>query len=486
MEAAVDAIIVIDQAGLIASVNEATSAMFGYEPGELLGENVRVLMPEPDRSSHDDYIRHHLRTGRTRIIGRGREVTAQRKDGTLFPAHLSVGRVRDTEPAQFVGIVRDVTPEHEALAALKLERDRASAYLELHDSILLTLDDGRRVREINARGCNLLGSPRQELLGRDWLEFIHGTDERERGRLMLESALANGASREREFDSRDGGGMARRLYWRCIARRSADGTPSGWLCSGLDVTEHARREEVAHLAHERLTRVARFATMGEMAAGVAHELNQPLTAITTYARACERYIDKPQLELEELREAVREISAEGLRAGEIIRRLRRLVQGEQQAHAPTDLNALVEELRTLLLADARAHDTKLRIELSADLPRISADPVQIQQMILNLVRNALEALGDTPVESREVGLTTVRMIDGDVELRVTDNGPGISPAIEARLFEPFATTKKTGTGLGLAISRTIVQAHSGTIGVRPGQPRGAVFFARLPAVEENA
>jgi two-component system, LuxR family, sensor kinase FixL len=486
MEAAVDAIIVIDDRGLISAANDATLDMFGYESEELLGENVSILMPEPDRGAHDDYMRNHLRTGRARIIGRGREVIAKRKDGTLFPAHLSVGCVRDADPAQFVGIVRDTTSEHEALAALKLERDRAAAYLELHDSILLTLDAERRIREINARGSDLLGAPRQELLGRDWLEFIRGTDECERGRLLLESALSNGASREREFESRDAGGAARRIHWRCIARRAPDGTPAGWLCSGVDVTDRARREELALLAQERLTRVARFATLGEMAAGVAHELNQPLTAIATYARACEHFLDSPQPDLAETREAVREIGAEGLRAGAIIQRLRQLVRGEHQAHAPTDLNCLIEELRALLLADAKMHDTTLRIGMSPGPLRVNADAIQIQQVILNLVKNALEALADIPAGSREISLTTARMVDGSVELRVADNGPGIAPGIVERLFEPFATTKKTGTGLGLASSRTIVQAHGGTIGARPGQPRGAIFFARLPAVEENA
>lgn len=484
MEAAVDAVIVIDHRGLITAANDATLNMFGYESVEMLGENVSILMPEPDRGAHDDYMRHHLRTGNARIIGRGRAVVAKRKDGTLFPAHLSVGRVRESDPAQFVGIVRDVTPEHEALAALKLERDRASAYLELHDSILLTLDAGRRIREINARGSDLLAAPRQDLLGRDWLEFIHGDDARERGRLILESALATGVSREREFDARNAGGAVRRIFWRCIARRAADGTPAGWLCSGLDVTDRANREEIALLAQERLTRVARFATLGEMATGVAHELNQPLTAIATYARACEHFLESPRPDLTELREAIREIGAEALRAGEIIRRLRQLVRGEYQPHAPTDLNLLVEELGVLLHADAKIHDTTLRIGMSPDLPRINADSIQLQQLILNLVKNALEALADVPQGSREVSLTTERTTDGCVELRVADNGPGVSPSIADRLFEPFATTKKSGTGLGLAISRTIVQSHGGTIGARAGQPRGAVFFARLPAVED--
>src|SRR6185436_16334079 len=260
------------------------------------------------------------------------------------------------------------------------------AFLELHDSILLELDPERRVREINARGSELLGAPVREIIGQDWVRFMCGETERERARLLLASALSSGSSREREFDCQDMTGTPRRIYWRCIALRTADGTPAGWLCSGADVTEWAQREHHAHLAQERLTRVARMATMGEMAAGVAHEVNQPLTAITTYARACERYLEQSAPDLAEVKEAVREINAEGLRAGEIIRRLRQMVKVDApDERADVDINALIEELRSLLQSDARVHDAQLRIELAPALPRVTANSVHLQQVILNLV-----------------------------------------------------------------------------------------------------
>jgi two-component system sensor kinase FixL len=449
----------------------------------MLGENVSMLMPEPDRGAHDEYLARYLRTGVPKIIGIGREVTAQRSDGTLFPAHLSVGRVPDSNPPRFVGLVRDTTSDHAAIAALKLERDRATAYLELNDSILLSLDCNRRVSEVNARGTELLGAPKQDIHGRDWLDFFTDESDRERARLMLDSAMANGSSREREFDAVIHG-EPRRLYWRCIARRHADGAPAGWLCSGADVTDHARREEHAYVAQERLTRVARMATLGEMTAGIAHEINQPLTAITTYARACEHYIDMPQPDLAEIREAVREIGAEGLRAGRIIARLRQLVRGDEH-HEPVhfDANVVIEELKILLNADARIYDTRLSIALAPGLPRIVGHPIQLQQLVLNLVRNAFEALADMPPGEREIGLTTVRTDTGDIEIRVSDNGPGVAANILDRLFHPFSTTKNAGTGLGLAISRTIAQAHGGAIECEAVLPHGASFRVRLPATE---
>jgi two-component system sensor kinase FixL len=367
---------------------------------------------------------------------------------------------------------------------LKRERDRANAYLELHDSILVALDSGRRVREVNTRGAQLLGAPAEDVLGGDWLDYMRGDTERERARQMLESALSSGSSREREFDAIVANGEPRTIHWRCIARNAADGTPAGWLCSGVDMTERVRREHDAMLAQDRITQVARLATLGEMAAGVAHELNQPLTAITTYARACERFIDTPVPDYAELRQSVREIAVEGMRAGSIIRRLRKLVRNDElDERLPTDINAIIEELKILLSADARTYDTRLHIALAANLPKVSANAAQLQQLVLNLMRNAFEAMIELPPGEREVELSTLRSVNGDVGIQVSDTGPGISPEILDRLFDPFTTTKKSGTGLGLAISRTIAQGHGGTIGARPVAPHGASFLVSLPAME---
>lgn len=485
MEAAVDAIVVIDHHGRMTAVNDAACRIFGYRSDELLGENVSMLMPEPDRNAHDDYLARHLETGTGRIIGIGRNVNAQRKDGSVFPMHLAVGRVRDSDPPRFVGLLRDVTSEHAALIAAQRERDRARAFLELNESILLEIDAERRVREINSRGCDLLGAPEAAIRGRDWLDFVRGDAERERARALLRSALASGHSRERELDGVDMAGAPRRVYWRCIAQRGPDGAPAGWLCSGTDVTDNARREADARVAQDRLTRVARLATVGEMAAGIAHEINQPLTAITTYARACSRYLDMPEPDFAELREAVREIGAEGLRAGEIIRRLRSMARADgNETRVAANLNKTLDEMRSLLMADARMYDARLSIDFAPELPAVVINTTQLQQVVLNLVRNAFEALTVNPPGTRAVVLSTARLADGDVEICVRDNGPGINASIADTLFDQFTTTKEAGTGLGLAISRTVVHAHRGNIGVRKVEPHGAEFFVRLPAAEE--
>ena len=486
MEAAVDAVVVIDHHGRVLAVNDAATRIFGYRSDELLGENVSKLMPEPERGAHDGHLARYLETGVGRIIGIGREVPARRKDGSVFPMHLSVGRIRESNPPRFVGLLRDVSGEHAARAALQMERDRARAFLELHDSILLEIDAACRVLEINARGSELLGAAVPEILGRDWLDFIHGDSERERARVMLANALASGHAREREFDGLDMTGEPRRVYWRCVARRAADGSPAGWLCSGVDVTDRARREIHARVAQDRLTRVARLATVGELAAGVAHEINQPLTAITTYARACSRYLEMAQPDFDELKEAVREIGSEGLRAGEIIRRLRRMARTDDgDERSLVDVDTLIEELRSLLVADARMYDVRLVISLAGKLPPVLANTTQLQQVVHNLVRNAFEALAEKPAGSRLVEISTARTVDGVLEISVADNGPGVADSVADKLFEQFTTTKETGTGLGLAISRTVVEAHRGRIGTRKAEPHGAVFYVQLPVAEES-
>jgi two-component system sensor kinase FixL len=374
MDAAVDAVILIDHAGFVTAFNRSAERLFGYSSAEILGGNVQTLMPEPYHSAHDGYVGRYAATGIPHIIGVGREVEALRKDGTVFPAFLSVGRVADSDPARFVGFVRDVTTERLAVASIQAERDRAEA--------------------------------------------------------------------------------------------------------------RQNQEQEARRLQERLTHVSRMATMGEMAAGIAHELNQPLSAIATYARACERFLEADQSDEPDMRSSLREIGEEALRAGEIIRRLR-LLSSRPSEHVDTDLNELVRDLAVLVEADARVHETAIELDLAPDLPRVSADRVQFQQMVLSLVRNAIEALTETAAAARKVAIRTARLADGQVELSVCDNGPGLTPWIADRLFTPFATTKAAGTGLGLAISRTIAQAHGGTIGHRPMNPAGTCFFVRILPTEAH-
>jgi len=243
-----------------------------------------------------------------------------------------------------------------------------------------------------------------------------------------------------------------------------------------------RQAEKGMLLSGRMMQVSRLATIGEMTSGVAHELNQPLAAIANYAQASVRLLSSPTPDIADVREALEEIAAQAVRAGDIIRRMRNLVRAEEVERVPTDSSALVEEMLDLLQADARAHDTGLKLSLARDLPNILVDRVQIQHVLLNLVRNAMEALGAVPPNQREIIVGTRAVPDDNVEIYVADSGLGIDPTVQKHLFEPFFTTKPAGTGLGLAIGNTIVRAHEGTFGYRPNTPSGACFFLRIPSI----
>ncbi|MDH4260321.1 MAG: ATP-binding protein, partial [Gammaproteobacteria bacterium] len=189
-------------------------------------------------------------------------------------------------------------------------------------------------------------------------------------------------------------------------------------------------------------------------------------------------------ELAEIQAAMRQISGQALRAAEIIRRVRNLVRAREPTRAPADINQLVEELSVLARSDARLHGVLLGLELTVDLPSIEVDSIQVQQVLLNLIHNAIEALTARSSADRQVAVCTQRLATGEVEISVRDNGPGVDPAIVGQIFDPFCTTKEQGTGLGLAISRSIVEAHRGRLEYRPNLPRGACFVVTLPAPDD--
>jgi two-component system, LuxR family, sensor kinase FixL len=353
LDAAVDAVIVIDGSGRVETFNHAAERLFGFAERDMLGQNVSLLMPEPDRSAHDSHLRRYFATGEAHIIGIGREVQAQRRDGSIFPAALSVGRVAGVDPPRFVG-------------------------------------------------------------------FIH------------------------------------------------------------DLSERVAAENEVIQARDRLTHVARLSTMGEMAAGLAHEINQPLTAITTYAQACQYLIAQGSAaDAAEIRDALAQISRQALRAGEVIRRLRAFVSNREVRHERVDCNRLLEDLAALARPDSRANDVRLVFDVEGRLPPLMADPVQLQQVLINLIRNAIDATLQNGSTRREIVVRALQTEQG-IEFSVRDYGPGVEPGAIRNLFNPFFTTKANGTGLGLAISRTIVLAHGGKLTYRPAPDGGACFYFTLP------
>lgn len=264
-----------------------------------------------------------------------------------------------------------------------------------------------------------------------------------------------------------------------MTKRSDDKMPSNGS-NELLAASTAMRDPSAAL-HQRLLNVSRMATIGEMSAGVAHELNQPLTAISTYARACERMLARPETDPADVREALQQISVETARAADIIRRLRTLAEGQQSAHTCVSLNDVVGELHELLRTDASLQGVQISLDLAPNLPAVAVDAGQVQHVILNFVRNSLEALGMQANPAPCIVIRTSSPAAQQVELSVSDNGPGLPSQAAERVFVPFFSTKEHGTGLGLAISHSIARSHGGSVGYRANLPRGACFFMILPA-----
>ena len=483
LDAAVNAIIVVDHHGTIEEFSHAAQRLFGYAPDEIIGRNVRDLMPEPYRHEHDGYMHRYMSTGEPRIIGTGREVRAQRKDGSTFPCDLAVGHVRGVDPPRFIGFISDITARKEAEERLR----RSEAELQLAQELanlgnyVMHIDAGTqdyyspqlyRILEIKD------GDPmvaRDEFLGK----WVHATD---RQRVMEAFARmdAGQAPLDIEYQVVLQDGSVKHLHHIAQAMVAPDRTVLKHVGTIHDVTDRRRAEDEARVLQERLTHFSRLSTMGEMAAGLAHEINQPLAAIATYAQASQRLIRQPDHDIDDVLAALEQINAQALRAGEVIRRLRNFVKNREVKREPVNCSRLLEDLRTLAETDARLHNIRLRLDCEEPLPTVYADPIQLQQVILNLVRNAIDAMSEAPEDRREVVLTTRMAADREVEITVIDHGTGLAPEATEHLFNPFFTTKSSGTGLGLAISRSIVRAHGGRLWHTPNDVCGARFHFTLP------
>lgn len=354
VETVPDAMVIIDASGIVQSVSTAAERQFGFAAQELRGQNVSVLMPSPYREEHDGYLSRYLSTGERRIIGVGRVVVGQRKDGTTFPMELSVGEIRLEGKRQFVGFVRDLTQRQE---------------------------------------------------------------------------------RERLF--------------------------------------HEMQSELLH--------VSRLSTMGEMAAALAHELNQPLAAMTNYLRGSRRLLeDIADDRLAPVRNALAKAAEQSLRAGHVIRRLREFVSRGETEKQVESLKKLVEETSALALVASREQSIRVDVRLDPSIDLVLVDRVQIQQVLLNLLRNSIEAMQSS--EKREITIAAAPTAEHMVAISVADTGSGIAPDIAARLFQPFVTTKLRGMGVGLSLSRTIIESHGGEITVEPNPVGGTIFRFTLRQV----
>lgn len=351
-----EAMVVIDERGIMRSFSVTAERLFGWSASEVIGKNVSLLMPAPYRQEHDGYLQRYRKTGERRIIGIGRIVVGERKDGSTFPMELSVGEAKVGTDRLFTGFVRDLT-------------ERRS--------------QERRMQELQS-------------------ELVH---------------------------------------------------------------------------------VSRLTAMGEMASSLAHELNQPLSAITSYLRGASTLLKAEEIDRARIREALDRSADQALRAGDVIKRLREFVAKGETEHTIEDPATLLEEAAALALVGAREQGVRVSLRCERDLPDLVVDRIQIQQVALNLIRNAIEAMEGTSRRELTIG---VSQRDEFAFFFVADTGTGIAPEIAQQLFQPFVTSKANGMGVGLSICRTIIEAHGGRITARPNDGGGTVFEFTLPFTEPEA
>jgi two-component system, LuxR family, sensor kinase FixL len=472
--------VVIDGSGAIRSVNNATEWLFGYAAAELMGRNVKILMPEPYAGEHDTYLANYLRTGQKKIIGIGREVVGRRKDGSIFPMDLSVGEARDGGEAIFVGIIRDITDRKAAELAQRESELRLRSILDTVPDAIVVIDARGAIQSFSPAAERLFGYNSAEVIGRN-VNILMPTPYREAHDGYIERYLRTGERRiigiGRVVTGRRKDGETFPMELQVGEFASAGGRYfTGFV---RDLTERQEAERRIQDLQAELLHASRLSVMGQMASTMAHELNQPLTAVTNYLEAGRQLLATDIAGPERVSEIMEKAIAQAQRAGDVIRRLRGFVGKGETERSLQSLNQLVEESLALALVGARQRGVRASLELDNTLPPVLVDHVQIQQVVLNLVRNAIEAMEQ--VERRELVIGTRAIPEqGMTEVIVADTGPGIAPELADRLFQPFVTTKAIGMGLGLSICREIVEAHHGRLTAVPGASGGAVFHVMLP------
>ena len=423
INAALDAIVVIDRAGAILSVNQGTEQIFGYRADELVDRNVKMLMPQPYAGEHDGYLRNYLQTGDKKIIAIGREVTGRRKDGSTFPMDFSVGEAQAEGETIFVGIIRDIGERKATEEALRESEQRLRSILDTVPDGIVVIDERGLIQSFSPAAERLFGYAPQEVYGRNvsvlmpspyreahdgYLHRYRTTGERRIigiGRVVV-GLRKSGDTFPMELDVGEFHVSGQR-YFTGFVRDLTEGQQSKRRIEGLQ----------AELLH-----ATRLSVMGQMASTMAHELNQPLTAVLGYLGVGRRLLNQNPVPADRLRDAMARAIGQAERAGEVIRRLRQFVNKGETERQVENLNSLVEEAVALGLVGAREAGIRLTLDLEHTPAPVLVDGVQIQQVILNLVRNAVEAMETTEIGRRELRIAT-QTIDAAAEVSVPTPDP---------------------------------------------------------------
>ena len=519
VETAPDAVISIDESGAILFANPATVRLFDYDPTELIGKPLTVLMPEFLRKLHEKGFSRYLATGQRHINWQGTELTALRKNGQEFPVEISFGELSRDGRKVFTGFIRDISERKQAeelraaharqiavradvSMAFRREESLKTILGECGEAIvrhldaafarIWTLSDDGKMLELQASAgmyTHLDGSHSRIPMG----QFQIGMIAQERKPHLTNDVLNDPRISDRTWAKKEGmasfAGYPLSVGDRTIgvlamfSRKQLTPDTTETLASGADLIaqgiERKRAQEALQMTQAELARVSRLTTMGELAASIAHEVNQPLTAVTNNSNACLRLLAAGNLKPEVLQRALEEIVADSTRASAVVARIRGFIKKAPAEKGPLDINEVIQEVLVVAARELLENRVLVDCQLSKALPLVLADRVQLQQVLLNLIMNGIEAMIAVTDQPHSLWVESGLDESGEILVAVRDSGTGLGSKAD-RVFTPFFTTKASGMGMGLSISQSLVENHGGRLWAMPNSPMGAVFSFTLP------
>jgi PAS domain S-box-containing protein len=481
IETASDAVVSADESGTITFANPSATRIFGYAPDDLIGKSLTVLIPEFGQPIYSAFRSNSL-TGQQQLDYQGAELTGLRKNGEGFPIAVSLGELIRDGRRLFTAFVRDISEQKRAQESLR----RSHGYLAQAQRLA---GIGIFAWEAPSRRPLYLSDEWYRIYGFDpkigvptWEEFLQRVHPKDRTKFKAASDRAIAEKSEYDVEFRILIPRAPIKFLHAIGEPvlGAAGELLQFVGVVMDVTESRRAEEERERlrrAQADLAHINRVSTMGELTASLAHEIKQPIGAAVTNAEACLRLLDREQPDILEAREAAFEMVKDARRAADIIDRVRLLYQKGSSQLDEVDVNEVIEEMVIMLQNEANRNSITVRTDFTRSLPKITADRVQLQQVLMNLMLNSIEAMRGS---SGELGIRSQLGEDGQLLVSVTDTGVGLPSENAEQIFNPFFTTKSQGTGLGLSITRSIVEAHGGHIWASANPGRGTTFHFTLP------
>ena len=486
LDSALDCIVTIDHEGRITEFNPAAERTFGYRRDEVVGNHLAdVIIPPSLREKHRRGLARYLATGEARMLGRRIEITAVRSDGSEFPVELAITRIPFDEPPSFTGYLRDITERKQSEQELR----RSEAFLAEAQHLCSTGSFSWRVATDQITWSEQL----YRIFGFDQsvpvtLELI-GTRVHPDDLQLLDDMInrARVAAGDFEYEHRLLMPDHSVKYLHLIAHAVRDGHGRlEYIGAVQDVTERRLSEATLSKIRSDLAHVARVTSLGVLTASIAHEVNQPLSGIITNAGTCLRMLNADPPNVDGARETALRAIRDGNRASDVVARLRALFAKKAAAAESVDLNEATREVVALSLSELQTNRVIVREDLAEELPPVAGDRVQLQQVILNLLLNASDAMSNVDDRPRQLVIRTERDEGDCVRLTVQDAGLGFEGQAVDKLFEAFYTTKSGGMGIGLSVSRSIIESYHGRIWAVPNDGPGATFSFSIPRSHEAA